>query len=83
MGEGAVNAVFAADLTGGTPAHALLADTGGIVRAFRIISAADLPPQEEDLEVISDLLTETVEAANAGAYLETLFKIYDVHFQQL
>ncbi len=82
LGEGAVNAVFAADLTGGTPAHALLADAGKI-RAFRIASAADLPPREEDFEVISDLLKEAAEAANANAYLETLLNIYDVHFQQL
>ena len=76
----AINAVFSADLTGGLPAYALLAEAGKI-RAFRIRETAESPPEEEDFGVIAELLEETQSAALANAYLETLLEIYDVHFQ--
>lgn len=71
--------IFATDLSRGTPAYALVAGEGE-VRAFRISEAINPPSEAEDVEAITQLLSDAAEAAAFNAYLTTLTSDYDIYF---
>lgn len=80
-GEEVINEIFQADLSGGLPALAMVAEPG-TVRIFRIQEILNPPPAIDDESAIDDILDTAGSAAGTTAYLEFLSENYDVYFNE-